>query len=721
MKILNRFSITFNNFCFTLLVISNVAYSYTSANEIEESIQPFSDSIAVPDTKSAANSSEPIKHPDGRIRYIVDLVDDNTGRPDKFTDADSYVAYTKDKSAKLIEDVSKLKGVELFTTTSGLVGTSFTAYLTEKQLEQFSKDKRVKLITQDAYIQSSAIWNPATDASGQVRPWGLQAMSVSNAGSSNGGATVYVLDYGVELHPDLTGLSAANRLTAIPGVNATGCYSHATHVAGIIGAADNGGGVVGVLPGVRLVSIGLGSVNTVQNGISCASATSVAISTLTSALQKASEFLYQSNGQNVKVGIINLSFNGAGFFTSSGTIGQKMLSVSTPFTIPGVQYKGALIVQSAGNNYSNACNVAYDAPSPGIIVVGGLDDNGQSVVPLNGQNAYVNQPLGGDEPGSNTGGCIGVWAPSQRVLSTWSNGTYAYLSGTSMAAPHIAGFAARLLESNSSLTTPASLKAALVSYAITISGSNLTIPRLSLQAATAAPTVGIAEGSGLSAMVPVYFNKLAAGVNLRYQALGASGSCLVSVARNGAAYSSGYFATTYNLGANLLPPGQYTWSVTCTSPQGTQTTTVASGLIKRPITLNWFVNTTSTSGVFQALANGATVTWSASANASFSQYYNATGADTCRIRSSGFTGNSFADQLDNPNFSPFASPVFTPTLLWDSGATYPAYFNFGSFNFGNPNTAAPPFGPYNGYKWLLTCTNTDGISNATVMYGTSQP
>jgi hypothetical protein len=136
--------------------------------------------------------------------------------------------------------------------------------------------------------------------------------------------------------------------------------------------------------------------------------------------------------------------------------------------------------------------------------------------------------------------------------------------------------------------------------------------------------------------------------------------------------------------------------------------------------LNWFANTTSTGGSFQAIANGTTVTWSASANASFSQYYNSTGADNCRVRSSGFLGNSFGDQLDNPNFSPFATPTFVPTLLWDSGTSYPAYFNFGSFQLGNPNTAAPPLGPYNGYKWLLTCTNTDGVTNTTVMYGTSQ-
>lgn len=212
--------------------------------------------------------------------------------------------------------------------------------------------------------------------------------------------------------------------------------------------------------------------------------------------------------------------------------------------------------------------------------------------------------------------------------------------------------------------------------------------------------------------------KFAAAISLKYVAVGAV-NCLVNVTRNGVAYSTEYYPTTYNIVTSTLPPGQYTWSITCTSAQGTQTNAVATGFIRRPITLNWFSNTTSTGGVFQALAIGANVTWSASANAPFSQYYNSVGADYCRVQSSGFTGSIFLD-LDNPNFNP-NNTAFTATLLWDSGLYYPAYFNFGSFNLGNPNTAAPPLGPYNDYKWLLTCRNSDGESKQTVMYGTTQP
>ena len=79
---------------------------------------------------SAANVSQAIKDDQGRIRYIVDLVEDKAGRPASFADANSKITYQRAKSAQTIDDVTRQSGVMILGTTS-FVGISFVAYLTE--------------------------------------------------------------------------------------------------------------------------------------------------------------------------------------------------------------------------------------------------------------------------------------------------------------------------------------------------------------------------------------------------------------------------------------------------------------------------------------------------------------------------------------------------------------------------------------------------------------
>lgn len=630
--------------------------------------------------------------------------------------------------------------------TTSLVGTSFIAYLTSSQVDQFSKDKRVKLITQDAYISPSALWNSTgLNYWEQHRSWGLSAMVVDYAGASNGIATVYVLDTGVEMHPDLPGLSAYDRLTALDvtttyppqPISPTGCYAHSTHVAGIIGAADNNVGVVGVLPGVRIVSIAVGDVNNGSCSTGSGSGGGYLDSAFIQGLEKIKGMVLQSN----RVGVVNISFNNFNLFLSTGTLGQKMKNVAT--AVLADDYPGALVVQSAGNQLSDACGYAYNAPNAGdgILVVGGLDDGGQRVVPVNGRGGYINDPNPlNDEAGSNvnttTGNCVDVWAPSQRIKSTWANGSYIFLSGTSMAAPHVSGFAARLLESNLSITTSHALEAAVRAHLTIISGSNLTMPRLlNIDSVTAAPTVEIVEGTDRSTVALINFSKFASAIDLRFQAIGAS-SCTVYVERYISYGYSGYWdyaswlsfsaqqlQSQISLAGNIvsLQAGYlYRWTVTCTSAQGTTSAALASGYIKRVVTLNWYVSTTSTGNIWQAIPNGGSVTWSAVTNAPFSQYYQAYGADYCNVRSYGFHGVTSRD-ADNPNYQRYSPFGYTFTQsnppLWDSGWYYPSYYQFATFSIGDPLIS--PYGSYDGFKWLLTCWNYDGDSKQTVMYGTS--
>ena len=175
-------------------------------------------------------------------------------------------------------------------------------------------------------------------------------------------------------------------------------------------------------------------------------------------------------------GIVNLSLNGPNYLFAFGTVGYKIKELATPVVIDVgwsyIYYPGALVVQSAGNNGIDACQFAYYDPNVGhdvnngVMVVGGLhfDDALTPVNPGDGTGPYYEPsiisffPVQGNfsglaQDGTNYGPCVEVWAPSNKIISTWTNGSYQQLSGTSMAAPHVAGFAARILQNTPGLNS----------------------------------------------------------------------------------------------------------------------------------------------------------------------------------------------------------------------------------------------------------------------------
>jgi thermitase len=233
------------------------------------------------------------------------------------------------------------------------------------------------------------------------------------------GVSVGVVDTGIDpRHEDLTGLARAcgssvdGRVTSGAGACADD-NGHGSHVAGTIAAhANNRAGIAGVAFTSRLVicralggADGSGTIADVANCIRWTAA----------------------HGAR----IISMSLGGGASLTLRAAVRSAW---------KGGRRGGALLVAAAGNDGDGTTE--YPAGYPEVVSVAAVDDHGRHA------------------PFSNVNGDVEIAAPGVGVLSAKLGGGYVRLSGTSMAAPHVAGAAALLLDANRRLT-PAALRARL--------------------------------------------------------------------------------------------------------------------------------------------------------------------------------------------------------------------------------------------------------------------
>lgn len=228
----------------------------------------------------------------------------------------------------------------------------------------------------------------------QYGPQVIQAPGAWDITTGTPAVKIAVVDTGVQPdHPDLAGKMLPGRDYVDGDGVAQDGNGHGTHVAGIAAAAtDNGRGIAGMAPRAAILPVrvlgndGDGSMAAVANGI-----------------------VYAAN-QGAQV--INLSLGAP---------------VSATTLANAVQYawdRGSVLVAAAGNDSSSAAH--YPANYPNVIAVAST-------------NRYDAR-----SSSSNYGRWVEVAAPGEDILSTYPGGYYAYMSGTSMAAPHVAGLAALL-------------------------------------------------------------------------------------------------------------------------------------------------------------------------------------------------------------------------------------------------------------------------------------
>ncbi len=270
----------------------------------------------------------------------------------------------------------------------------------------------------------------AVRTAAQTLPRGVQRIDgVAAAGIGSGrdvAVDVAIIDTGVAGHGDLriAGRFDCTDRSIEPSVDwvayalfgtcksgGTDTDGHGTHVAGIVGARDNGTGVVGVAPGARLWSVRVlertdgGRLSDVIAGVDTVA----------------------GRAATIEVANISLVANGR--------------SVAMDQAIEGATDAGVVVVVAAGNGSTNASGVT-PANSPDAITVSAVTD-------LDGlpgaRKPCSGNCLGGDDrfaSYSNFGQVVDIAAPGSFILSTTLGNDTRTLSGTSMASPHVAGAAA---------------------------------------------------------------------------------------------------------------------------------------------------------------------------------------------------------------------------------------------------------------------------------------
>jgi subtilisin family serine protease len=270
---------------------------------------------------------------------------------------------------------------------------------------------------------------------------------------------IAILDTGRTGHPELSA-------RWVPGLeydavgqdgnaqtDASTTWRHGIHVAGIAGGASNNGqGTAGVCWSCQLLNVKVGQ------GDDGANAAAV-IRGITWAV---------NNGAQV----LNLSFESNGLPCSHAD--RTALRDAVAYAID----RNVTVVAAAGNQASNAANTV-PASCPGVISVAATD-RGNRLAPYSNRDAVTLAAPGGGgvlTPGGNGYGAglgcpadapSGFTPSTEGALATWTTSNnghcYRYLSGTSMAAPHVAGVVGLMLSRNPSLS-PAQVRQILQSTA----------------------------------------------------------------------------------------------------------------------------------------------------------------------------------------------------------------------------------------------------------------
>jgi subtilisin family serine protease len=333
---------------------------------------------------------------------------------------DSYVVVLKSDGASVSSRAGSLAGKYgasvKHTYDSALRG--FSATMSEARAKRLAADPAVDYVQRDGIFRINGVQpNPPS--------WGLDRVDQRNLPLDNSytyptaasAVHAYVLDTGINVnHNDFGGRAVHGRDTVNNDNDASDCHGHGTHVAGTVGGSS-----YGVAKGVTLVAVrvlncqGSGTTAGIVAGIDWVTANAV------------------------KPAVANMSLGGGTNTTLDDAVARSIAS--------GIQYSLAAGNGDIFGNPQNACSFS-PARTPNAITVG------------------ATQRTDARASFSNFGTCLDIFAPGVGITSAWytSNTATNTISGTSMAAPHVAGAAAMVLAANPGFT-PQQVRDALVGNA----------------------------------------------------------------------------------------------------------------------------------------------------------------------------------------------------------------------------------------------------------------
>jgi subtilisin family serine protease len=344
------------------------------------------------------------RHPGKNIpnSYIVVLDQDPVG-----ANADFGRAAADADKAILKTRTGRIKHVY----ANALVG--FSAEMSEEDAIALADDPDVLFVEEDQEMEIVATQTNATWGLDRIDQANLPLSTTYTYTSTGSGVTAYIIDTGIRTtHTQFGGRAVVGFDAVGDGRNGQDCNGHGTHVSGTVG-----GSTYGVAKAVRLVAVRV--LNCSGSGTNSGVIAGVNFVT--------------SNHVAGTPAVANMSLGG-GVSTALDTAVRNSIADGVTYAI------------AAGNSNANASNSSPARVAEAITVGSSTRTDTRSSF-------------------SNFGSVVDIFAPGSSITSAWATSDTATntISGTSMATPHVAGVAARILQSG--FVSPATVRNTIVNTA----------------------------------------------------------------------------------------------------------------------------------------------------------------------------------------------------------------------------------------------------------------